>query len=104
MRLIPLLLLLIPSILHAQTAKDLHFLTAEQAGGPPKQMLSRWLKQQAFDALDRRKAVYEKLKTPADIEKYQQRLRQTFLDELGEFPEKTPLNAKTVGAIQGDRY
>ncbi len=88
----------------ALPAQDLKILTPEMAGGPPKTMLIRSLKKQAFEALDRRQANFEKLKTPEQIVEYQQKLRAVFLESLGEFPERSPLNAKVVGTLSGDRY
>ncbi|MBM3980031.1 MAG: hypothetical protein FJ304_07065 [Planctomycetes bacterium] len=51
-----------------------------------------------------RKVAVEKLKTPADIEARQQALRAKFVEAIGGFPEKTPLNAKTVGALKREGY
>lgn len=79
-------------------------LTAELAGGPPKQMLSRFLKQAAYEAIEKRRLAFEALKTPEQMAAYQQTLRKQFLEHLGGFPEKTPLNAKVVGVLEGDRY
>ena len=62
------------------------------------------LQQQAYTALDRRREVYEKLETPEQIRAYQQRLREFFVKQLGGFPERTPLNARTVGTIEADGY
>ncbi len=67
-------------------------------------MLTRYLKQQAYEALDRRRAAYEAVKTPQQAAEYQQRMRKFFLDQLGELPERMPLNAKIVGAVAGDGY
>src|SRR3954452_8474180 len=83
---------------------DLTVLTADTAGGPPRQMLHRYLKKQTDDALDRRKAAYEAVKTPKQLLAYQEHLRKEFVEHLGGFPERTPLNARVVGAFDGDRY
>jgi dienelactone hydrolase len=85
-------------------ADDLTVLTAETAGGPPRAMLSRYLKQHAFDALERRRQAFEALKTPEQFTAYQERLRKAFIEHLGGFPERTPLNARVVGALEGDGY
>jgi hypothetical protein len=42
------------------------------------------------------------LAAPADIQKRQHQLKARFLDALGGFPERTPLNARTVGTEQRD--
>lgn len=62
------------------------------------------LRQEAYTALDRRTEAYEQLKTPAQIRDYQQRLRDFFVEQLGGFPERTPLNARTVRTIPADGY
>ena len=62
------------------------------------------LQQEAYAALDRRSETYEQLKTPEQIQAYQRRLRGFFIKQLGGFPERTPLNARTVRTIQADGY
>ncbi|MBI4624029.1 MAG: acetylxylan esterase [Verrucomicrobia bacterium] len=83
--------------------------TLSPHGGPvdgvaPEAMLDKYLDGLAFAALDRRQAAYETLKTPADIQAYQTRLRSFFVQQLGGFPERTPLQARVVGQVQGDGY
>jgi cephalosporin-C deacetylase-like acetyl esterase len=62
------------------------------------------LQREAYAALDKREEACEALTTPADIRAYQQRLREFFVRQLGGFPERTSLNARTVGTIQADGY
>ena len=62
------------------------------------------MQQQAYSALDRRLAAYEQLKTPDDIDEYQSRRREFFLQQIGGLPERTPLNAEIVGTIEADGY
>jgi len=62
------------------------------------------LQQEAYAALDRRQDVYEELKTPDQIREYQQKLRTFFVNQLGGFPARTPMNARTVGTIEEDGY
>lgn len=82
-------------------AEDLNCLTdAERA----ESKLYAQLQQEAYEALDRRAEAYEKLKTPGQIEAYQKRLWKFMYQHLGGFPDKTPLNAKTVGTIKADGY
>jgi dienelactone hydrolase len=85
-------------------ADDLTVLTPESAGGPPRQMLARYLKERAHEALDRRRAAYEALKTPEQLTAYQDRLRREFVEHLGGFPERTPLNARVVATLSRDHY
>ena len=82
-------------------AEDLNCLTdAERAGSD----LYAHLQQEAYEALDRRAEAYEKLKTPEQIKAYQQRMRLFMTKQLGGFPARSPLNAKTVRTIQADGY
>ncbi len=62
------------------------------------------LQQQIQQASERRLETYEALKTAEDIENYQSRLREFFVDQLGGFPQRSPLNAQTVGTIDADGY
>ena len=74
----------------ASADDNLRVLPIENDDGPTKRMLSRYLKQQAYEALDRRREAYEKIKTRQQAEAYQQRLRATFIEHLGGFPKRTP--------------
>src|SRR5687767_14948264 len=85
----------------ARADDDLTVLTADNAGGPPRQMLHRYLKAQVDEALERRRAAYEALKTPKQLAAHQERLRKEFVERLGGFPERTPLNARVVAALDG---
>jgi len=82
-------------------AEDLNCLSENERAGAG---LYARLQQEAFAALDRRAETYEQLKTPEQIRAYQQNLRKFFVTQLGGFPERTPLNARTVGMIQADGY
>jgi len=62
------------------------------------------LQQRAYVALEERTAAYERLKTPEQIREYQAKQREFFVKQLGGFPERTPLNARTVRTIQADGY
>ncbi len=83
------------------TAEDLNCLSdAERAGSK----LYAQLQNEAYAALDRRLENYEQLKTVDEIKAYQRRLRLFMTKQLGGFPEKTPLNARSMGTIQADGY
>jgi len=59
---------------------------------------------QAFQFLDKREAEIAKLSTKADWEKRQKQVRETLLDIVGPFPEKTPLNARVTGVVEKEGY
>lgn len=58
----------------------------------------------AHAALDRRLAHYETLKTTEQIQAWQLDMRGQFKDIIGGFWERTPLNAKVVGKLDGDGF
>jgi cephalosporin-C deacetylase-like acetyl esterase len=79
------------------TAQEIDVLPDEIAPGVPKtEMMSAWLKKQAFEALDRREAAFEQL-LDEDLGTWQSERREFFLKQLGGFPERTPLNPQITG-------
>ena len=82
-------------------AEDLNCLTDSERA---ETGLYAQLQQDAYAALDRRAEAYEQLKTPEQIRAYQHKLRTFFVKQLGGFPERTPLNPRTVGIIKADGY
>lgn len=93
---------LVPGLAFSQD--NLRVLPVETNRGPTRDMLSRYLARQLDEAIESRRAAYEKIKTPEQAAEYQRRLRAAFIEHLGGFPKRTPLNAKTVGTIAGDGY
>ena len=83
------------------SAEDLTCLSEKQRA---ESALYPHLQLQAYAMLDKRKEALQELKTPEDIRAYQQRLRKFFIKQLGGFPERTALNARTVGTIQMEGY
>jgi len=70
----------------------------------PDQMMLTWLNGQTRAAFDCWQERYDTLKTPADISTYQKQQRAEFVDRLGGFPERTPLNAQVTGVVQRKGY
>jgi dienelactone hydrolase len=96
------ILLWLPLLAAAQ--EDLAVLKPDQAGVPPRKMLYAFLQAEAKKHFDARRQAVAALKTPDDLKRRQQDLRARFLEALGGFPEKTPLNARVIGTDQGDGY
>ncbi len=92
------------AIFSQAVAGDLTVLTKEIGGDVPSEMMHGYLMGLAEAALDRRDAEYEKLKTPEDLVAYQKGMRQFYVDQLGGFPKRTPLNAKVVEKLVGNGY
>jgi len=89
-------------LLSALPAEDLTCLKPQPGEPAASTLFYSSLQKQAYAALDRRKSAYEELKTEEQIKAYQQRLHKLFVDQLGGFPERTPLNARVVGKLAGD--
>ena len=71
---------------------------------PRNDMLVQYTLNQADQAWRNWQQAYEQRKTPEQIAANQQRLRHRFVEALGGFPARTPLNARIVGTIQREGY
>jgi dienelactone hydrolase len=71
---------------------------------PPRRMLRTYLLAEAQKHFDARRIAVAALKTPDDVQKRQRELKTQFLEALGGFPEKTPLNPQVVGKELRDGY
>jgi len=79
------------------TGKWLHFSDAPNS-------LYQHLSAQSYEYLTERSGKIATLTTLADWKEWQRFVRETLLDIMGPFPEKTPLNAKIVKVIEKDGY
>ncbi len=70
----------------------------------PAAMMTDYLNRLAGEAETRRTTAREALATPEDVAAYQEHTRAFFLEQLGGWPERTPLNTRVVGAEQRDGY
>ena len=70
----------------------------------PGTMLYSYLLGEAEKAFKRREEAYEDLKTPEQLRAHQRRMREFLLTQLGDFPSKTPLNARVVRRDERDGY
>jgi cephalosporin-C deacetylase-like acetyl esterase len=83
---------------------DLTVLPTGKDDTPPRKMFYDYLRGEAQKHFDARKKTIAALKTPEDVRRRQQELRTKFIEALGGFPEKTPLNTEVVGKEQRDGY
>lgn len=81
----------------AGAADTLASLESPLGGVPASEMMKEYLTDQAITLLEERKARYETLKTEEEIQVYQEDLHTFFVQQLGGFPERTPLNPQIVG-------
>ena len=100
------LLVLFPvaPLLAAESAENLTVLSEQTDGVAPGNLLHDYLMAKVLEATDRRDVEFEKLETPELIAAYQKKMRDFFIQQLGGLPERTPLNAKTVGREKRDGY
>ena len=74
---------------------------------PPKSggdLLREYLLAECQKHFDARRAEVEALKTPEQIAARQKRLKAAWLEAIGPFPDKTPLNARVVGTLDRGDY
>jgi len=69
-------------------------------GGPPGDMMKRYLLKQTLNACGLWRKRYEQLKTPQQIAEYQKRRKTFFARQLGAWPKRTPLNPRVTGKVQ----
>jgi cephalosporin-C deacetylase-like acetyl esterase len=96
--------LLAPAVAGPAQSEDLAVLKPGAKGTPPQKMLYEYLRGEAQKALDARRKAVAALKTPDDVRRRQQELRSKFIEAIGGFPEKTPLNPQVVGTDKRDGY
>ena len=77
---------------------------SDNPNADPRKMLHCYLLAEAQKHFDVRRDVIARLQTPDDIRKRQDYLKGKFLDALGGFPKKTPLNAKVTGTLKADGF
>src|SRR5229473_6900087 len=82
----------------------------DKGGGPSvryrdySRCLPDYLRSQAEGAYRLRNAKIAKLTTPGAIRERQRWVTQTFWKLAGGMPERTPLNARTVGSFEREGY
>ena len=73
-------------------------------GMPSNQLVSQYLNSIADRAMQNAAAERDALKNPDELAAYQKRQRRFFEQRLGEFPERTPLNARVVGTLEREAF
>lgn len=93
---------LISSVSSAQD--DLRVLPDKIGDVTPSDMMKEYLLRQIDAAWQKWKADYELRTNPEDIVARSKMLRDTFVEKIGGFPERTPLNPQVVGVIERPGY
>ncbi len=100
---VSLFILLINGHLHAQKELDVirgNWLQYSDASNS----LYHHLSSEAFELLKKREDVVSKLNSLSEWQQRQQYIKETLLDIVGPFPEKTPLNAKIERTVKRVGY
>lgn len=101
----PLLLaLLLPGRSPLADDENLAVLKSATDGPPAAKLVYHTLRQAAGAAFDERRQKFERLTTPDECRQWQRQRVEFFTRQLGGFPERTPLEAQTVGTLEGDGY
>ncbi len=69
-----------------------------------EQMMRAYLRREAGAALDRRLEELDGLATREEIAAYQERKRRVIHEAMGEMPERTPLDARVTGRLEGSGF
>lgn len=88
----------------AQDAGKLDFATGLSEFREIRQMVPRHLRRQADELLEARKQTVAAIKTPEQLAQRRAYIRETIVRDLGGFPDRTPLNARTVGTLDRGDY
>jgi len=100
-----LILLIVMGAPCAAVAQDALTVLPESINGvPPSGMVRHYLLEHVQVAHARWQDDYEQIKTAEDIQAYQTRLRERFVQEIGGFPKRTPLNPQTTGTLEREGY
>ena len=99
-----IIVLLFPNCLVSYAQPDLSLFDYWEYHADHKQTLYNSLTDIALKQLSERKDRVDTLKSKEDWEQRQAEVRLKLDEIIGEFPEKTPLNAKVTGLLKGDGF
>lgn len=98
------LLVVLVCLSRPAVAEELRVLPDKLDGIAPADMMHQVLMRQSREAAERAEQQYESLKTLQALLAYQARMREFFWAQLGELPERTPLEPQVVDRLQRDGY
>jgi len=99
-----LLILLAAAAACAQPRDEWNFLSDPSVLHDVHGMLPAYLKEKAFALIDARGRAIARISTMDDLKARQRYWREHMLSYLGGLPERTPLNARTVGTLDRGDY
>jgi len=104
-RLITTVVFLAPILISAAySQEDLRVLPEKIDNISPSDMMNHYLRRLAEQKFEDWKNQYEQRKTPEQIFEYQKRLREKFIEAIGDLPKRSPLNPQVTGIISRDGY
>ncbi len=98
-----LTVVLLPILATAQE-QDLNVLNRWMEFSDVENSLSHYYADITSNDLSKREKEISELKTKADWEARQERVKAKFSKVIGEFPKKTPLNANVTGVLKRDKF
>jgi len=92
------------AIVNVSADENLRVLPETLDGAAANKIMGHYLRKQAALQFENWKREYESRKTAEQVAEYQKRLRAKFIDVLGGFPDRTPLNPQVTGVVHRDGY
>jgi dienelactone hydrolase len=100
-----LLMRLLFPLLLASSCLAADELTVLDPSSKPAEAFENWLISEFNKLCDKRSAAFEvMIKSEAACRQWQQERRKFFLERIGGLPERTPLNPRITGTLQGKGY
>jgi dienelactone hydrolase len=84
--------------------ENLRVLPENIDGVAANKIMGHYLRKQAALQFENWKREYENRKTAEQVSEYQKRLHAKFIEVLGGFPDRTPLNPHVTGVVRRDGY
>jgi dienelactone hydrolase len=92
------------AIVNVSADDNLRVLPENIDGVAANKIMGHYLRGLAARQFEKWKSEYEKRKTAEQVSDYQKRLREKFIEVLGGFPDRIPLNPQVTGVVRRDGY
>jgi cephalosporin-C deacetylase-like acetyl esterase len=93
-----------PAMLRGQSSSELSVTSGIGEFREIREMLPKYLKGIGFESLASRKHRIENVTSNEEVGRRKEHLREVMLRALGGLPDRTPLNARTVGIVDRPAY
>ncbi len=95
---------ILTGVLAIFSAAAIHAADPLEVTGELKGMVDRRLTDIAMKLLEERARAVAAIRTPAEVARRQEHIRERMLAEIGGFPERTPLRARITGVLERETY